>query len=234
MNLRERFDRPLPSWTKDIKSEVYARIISAPFAEACRQGNREVMKKLVVELWPFVEVFPGIVERGYRKLLNPSFFLKYGPVDMVQLLRRAMHVLKDIKQDEKEHRNLWLDTGSSLGLRYSTDFEKEPLPQVKLWLDSVTRSSNPSETFLSFVAIEMIAESVSRNFLASEKFTSVLGKEGSRWFTVHTIDHGDESHENLEFCLAFTFYEGEADKETASRPIQYVVSRFLDAANVCV
>lgn len=232
--LATKFERPLPHWAEEIKKEVYTRIAEAPFAKACREGNRESMRRLIIDLWPFVDVFPDVVKRGYWRLIKPSFIFRYGAGNMLRLFRKSMHVLTSIERDEKEHRDLWLDTGIALGLSYPKDFAKNPTPQTKRWLASITNNKGPFNVFLGYVAIEMIAESISKNLLASEVFSSILGREGSRWFEVHAVNHGDKSHEALEFHLAFALHETEPYKEEANKVVQHVVSRFLDSANACL
>ena len=233
MSLADKFSQPSPYWVKDIKNKVYTRITEAPFAIACREGNKKVMQGLVIDLWPFVDVFPELVKQGYRTLLKPSFIFRYGVRNLFQLVRKSMQLLASIGRDEKEHRQLWLDTGTALGLVYPKDFPKNPTPQTKLWLESVSNNTKPFNMLLSYVAIEMIAESISKNLLSSDAFASILGRDGIRWFDVHAVDHGDISHEALEFHLGFAFHENEPNKEEANRIIQHVVSKFLDSANAC-
>lgn len=233
-SLVERLNQPLPYWVEEIEKEVYLRIAEAPFAVACRKGNKEVMRRLVINLWPFVDVFPDVVKRSYWKLIKPSFIFQYGAGNMVQLLRKSIRVLTSIERDEKEHRNLWIDIGTALGLDYPNDFTKNPTPQTKRWLESITDNKGPFNIFLGYVAIEIIAESISKNLLASETFSSILGIEGKRWFDVHAVHHGEKSHEALEFHLAFALHKAEPRKEEADKVIQYVVSEFLEAADASV
>lgn len=234
ISLAEKFSKPSPYWVEEIKKEVYARIAEAPFAAECRKGNKEVMRRLIINLWPFVDVFPQLVERGYRKLLRPSFIFRYGIGNMLKLLYKSIQLLRSIGRDEKAHRILWLDTGTALGLSYPKDFKKNPTPETQRWLKSVTNNKRPFTMLLSYVAIEMIAESISKNLLAAEAFVSAAGREGARWFEVHAINHGDVSHEALEFHLAFTFHENEPREDEVSKVIQHVVSKFLDSANASV
>lgn len=234
VTLAAKFEQPLPRWVEEIEKEVYVRIAEAPFAAACRKGNKEVMRKLIINLWPFVDVFPDVVKRSYWKLIKPSFIFRYGAGNMLQLFRKSIQVLTSIEGDEKKHRNLWLDTGIALGLNYQKDFAKNPTPETRRWLKSITNNKGPFNIFLGYVAIEMIAESISKNLLASKTFSSILGREGRRWFEVHAVHHGDKSHEALEFHLAFALHKAEPRKEEANKVIQHVVSRALDAANACL
>ncbi|TSC80878.1 MAG: hypothetical protein G01um101429_3 [Parcubacteria group bacterium Gr01-1014_29] len=235
-NFKEKFQTPPPLWFKDIKQEAYKRITEAPFAQACRQGDKEVMKKLIVSLWPFVDIFPRLVRRGYIRLMSPAMYFRYGILTMLSLNYRSIVFLGSIEQDEKSHRALWLDSGLALELQYPASY-KPTTPQTQAWIDEVAKKTNPSEMFLAFVAIEFIAESVSKNFIVSEHFKKAFGnsKSGLGWFTVHTIDHEDVSHENLELHLACAFHSqsGTDMQNMAEHTIMGVIHKFLIAANAC-
>ncbi|TSC71655.1 MAG: hypothetical protein G01um101470_531 [Parcubacteria group bacterium Gr01-1014_70] len=233
----ERFKQPLPSWYKGIKEEAYKRITEAPFADACRKGDREVMKKLIINLWPFVDIFPQTVGRIYAYLFtNPVMYFRHGFLNMLSLSYDSVVFLKSIARDEKSHRLLWLDSGLAFGLQYPKDYGYSITPQTQVWKDEVMNRTELSEMFLGYVAIEIIAESISKNLVNSDPFKLVLGDRGIRWFAVHTIDHGDVSHENLELHLACAFHPQPEmlTRETAEHSIMSVVDKFLAAANACI
>ena len=87
--------------------------------------------------------------------------------------------------------------------------------------------------FLRFVGVEVVAESVSEDFLSSENFKSALGKEGLRWFEAHVIHEG-MSHEELAFKLAHALHREELTREESHAVIHHVVDLFIGAAEVCV
>lgn len=235
---KEKLHTPHPAWFKQIEEEANRRIVESQFAEACRKGEKEAMKRLMVNLWPFVEIFPRLVGRGYMRLLSPTLYMQYGVLHMLSLSYHSMMFLSNIERDEKSHRALWLGSGSGLGLKYPEDYEHSITQETQAWIDSVTLPVEPADIFLAFVAIEFIAESVSKNFLTSEQFKNAMGNShmGLGWFTVHTVDHGEKSHANLELhlSLAFRSESDETNEQKAKQVILGVVDKFLGAANACV
>lgn len=238
INFKEKFHTPSPPWFKEIEEEANRRIISAPFAEVSRMGKKETMDRLMLNLWPFVKIFPRLVRNGYIRLFNPGMYFQYGVGNMLSLSYHSMAFLSSIANDEKSHRELWLDSSAALGLTYPKDFERPITPETQAWIDEVVEKNNPADMFLAFVAIEFIAESISKDLLKSEQFKNVFGntKAGLGWFTVHTVDHGDISHANLELHLSLAFRPetDESAHESAKRVILGVVDKFLAAANACV
>ena len=233
VNFKEKFHTPPPIWFKSIKEEAYKRISEAPFTEVCKQADIEGMKILDQNLWPFIELFPRLVQRGYLKLLKPKLFFRHGFFNMISLVYQSVVFLFSIKSDEKIHSRLWVDAGVALGLQYPEDFKNPPTPQTRSWIEEVSNKSDPTEMFFAFTSIEIIAESASHYLLGFQKFKEILGEKGIGWFTVHTIDHGDISHENLELRLAFAFDDSsdESTQTKARRIILGIVDKFLAAAN---
>ena len=114
------------------------------------------------------------------------------------------------------------------------DFDQPLLPQTKAWIRAVDTDSDPFTTFIRFAAIEIIAESISIDILASKIFTSVLGERGCQWFRVHAEHESGMTHEELEIRLAFAFAEGTPTKESVNGIIQCIVDLFVVAGEVCV
>ena len=153
---------------------------------------------------------------------------------MLSLSYHSIVFLSGIESDEKSHSALWLGSGSALGLHHPEDYGYAVTPKTQAWIDEVAKKIDPADMFLAFVAIEFIAESVSKNFILSEQFKAAFGnsKTGLGWFTVHTVDHAEISHANLELHLSLAFRPESG--ESAHRIILGVVDKFLAAANACV
>src|SRR3989344_1191003 len=97
VNFKQKFNTPPPVWFKDIKEEAYKKITEAPFAEACRRGDKEIIKKLIVGLWPFVDVFPRLVGQKYMYLFtNPLLYFRHGPLNMLSLASSTVVFLRSI------------------------------------------------------------------------------------------------------------------------------------------
>jgi pyrroloquinoline quinone (PQQ) biosynthesis protein C len=215
------FSEPLPPWIGDIKSRARAKITSAAFAEKCRNGNKGVMRGLIIGLWPFIDEFPISMIRGMARL--PRNGLSTERELLNTFLHRGPQTILRIKRDEENHRKLWLQTGKALELQYPDNFRCPALPETQAWIDAINAEGDPSTLLFRFAAIEMIAEIVSVELLISAAFTSILDKDGCEWFRVHA-EHGDGmTHEELELRLAFALSNGISIKDYACAVIINIV-----------
>jgi pyrroloquinoline quinone (PQQ) biosynthesis protein C len=221
------FSEPVPGWISDVKAEATITITSARFAAYCRNGNQAVMRGLIIGLWPFIDEFPISMIRGAVRLP------RIGVVEKRELLRTFLHqgpqIIRGIRRDEENHRKLWLQTGKALGLRFPEDFKRPTLSETQAWIDAINAECDPSTLLLRFAAIEMIAEIVSIDLLASTTFTSILGKDGCEWFRVHADHAPGMTHEELELRLAFALGEGSSVKEHAASEIMHIVKHAVAA-----
>ena len=230
-SLTDRFKQPITAWVKEIKNEALQKISLSPFATACRAGDMGLTKELFLRFWPFVDAFPKIINRGCVNILKKELVKTFG-LEIIDLLRPGFQVLSSMRQDEEDHRQLWLKTAHVLGLT-PTDLRQPPTPEVRAVTSVIAEDVDPYMMFLRFVGVEMVAESVSKDFLSSEEFKSALGKEGLRWFEVH-VTHEGMSHEELAFRLARALHREELTREESHALIHHVVDLFIRAAEVCV
>ena len=222
----------IPPWLQDIKAEARAKITANRFADVCCQADAVAMRGLVIGLWPFISEFPRILIRAAARSAKHDSFTDRELANTV--LHRGPQLLLGIRRDEENHRKLWLETGAALGLQYPTDYERPVLPESRAWIDAVGMESDVSRLFLRFAAIEMIAEIVSKEFLASNRFRDTLGGRGCEWFRVHAEHSQGMTHEELELQLAFSFAEGNLSKEQVEAVIQDTVDRFIAAAEASI
>ena len=215
------FGQGLPSWISEIRHEARIKITGQTFASACRRGDRMAMRGLVIGLWPFIDEFPLSMIRGASKL--PKAVRPRKREILNTLLHRGSKILVGIKKDEENHRKLWLEVGSALGLRFPEDFGRQVLPETQAWIDAINEEGEPSVPLFRFAAVEMIAEIVSVDFLRSQAFTSVLGERGCEWFRVHAEHEPGLTHEELELRFAFAFSNEEITKEIAGSAIHRIV-----------
>jgi len=231
ISLQDTFDHPLPGWIDEIKAAARGKIVNAPFARACRQGDSAAMQGLVVGLWPFVDEFPRSIIRFATRLPKLSLFGDRALLNA--LLHRGPTILSGIQKDEENHRKLWLEAGQALGLSVPEDFRRPGLHETQTWLDAINAEADPSTILFRFAAVEIIAETVSVDFLRSEVFRNVLGEKGCAWFRVHAEHGPGMSHEELELRLAFAFLKGEPTKEFTNSVIQQIVDLSVAAENAC-
>jgi len=238
-SLIERYNEPLPPWIHDIKVALKRDIAESRFAALSRAGDIQVMRQLILRFWPFVDVFPKLIRKGYSRLLkselskqvkNPSY---QRVKDFVNILLLAHQTLSDIEKDEKSHRSLWLNTATSLGFAYD-DLEIEPLSEVRAIIVSVGESGDAFGMFLRFAEVEMVAEAVSKDFLASERFVSIVGARGIRWFKEHANHADGMTHEELALRLAFAFNDDRLDRNGVEMIVKNLTRLFIEAGEKCV
>jgi pyrroloquinoline quinone (PQQ) biosynthesis protein C len=229
-NLVDRFNEPLPRWVEDVDREACAKLSASAFARECRSGNVSVIRELIFRFWPFVDAFPKMINQGCLHLLKEDLFRSHG-LELIGLFRAGFELLLGIEKDEENHRSLWLKTADALGLSYG-ELERTPSAEVRAINDSVGEETDPSTMLLRFVAVEIVAESVSKDFLSSKNFVSALGEQGVHWFRVH-VAHNGITHEELALHLAFSLYDDELNKDRVNAVVQPVVDLFIMAANKC-
>lgn len=229
-NWAERFCLPVPSWISDIKREVEEKVAGCKIAEACLTGERKFIKEFLVCYWPFVDVFPKIISRGAVRLLARELVRELNTKNIFEFSSLGVEILSEIRRDESSHRELWLKTAESVGLTYR-DLNSSSYPEVTAISELVGEDSETYVMFLRFMAVEMVAEAVSKILLQSPSFKAVVGNEGRQWFDVHVTHENGMTHEELAFRLAMAFYAGEPAKDGINPIILEVVDLFVAAGN---
>lgn len=233
LTLQERFDRDLPLWILDIEKNVYVKVAEERLTDACRSGDLDAIRAFLICYWPFVEEFPKLIHRGCFRLARNVVKRRLGSLselaDVAALLSRAVVVLNDIEGDETSHRQLWLETAVSVGLDYK-ELKRPALPEVKAIGALIGDYRNPFRMFLCFVAVEMIAEAVSKAFLDSSDFLLAVPEKGRQWFEVHiTHEPGEMTHEEWALRLAFAFYFPETNEPYPTRSeVEYIIQETID------
>jgi len=229
-SLLERFSQPLPGWVDEINHEVFQRVSAGYYAKECRSGNINVVREIIYRFWPFIDAFPGMVNRGCLCLLKEDLFTNYG-VGLVGLLRTGFSFLMGMEKDEENHRSLWLKSAGALGLSRG-DLQQMPILEIETIIQSVGEDADPFTMLLRFVTVEIVAESVSKDFLSSREFVSALGAEGTHWFRAH-VGNAGMNHEELALRLVQSLHDKEMDKDGVSAVIQPMADLFITAGEKC-
>lgn len=233
-SLEEKFLMPLPKWLRNIEVESYHRICNAKFAKDCKGGDALALKKEFLGLWPFVDKFPEMVINGCWGVLKPRLLWQYGIRDLLNLHQHSRRALLSISTDEKTHRMLWLESCDVLGLKFPSDFYRDTLPAVQGWIDAVNQTKDPFKMFVGFVAVEIIAESISVNMLESQALKNTMSNRGIKWFQVHIAsDHAAMTHEQLAWRLAFALHSSIPTETECNAVVQNIISCFLSAGQAC-
>ncbi len=256
-SLTERFNKPLPEWLWGEKQKFFMLIWQSKLMQACKRGDLDAMKVLMIRYWPFVDDFPEIIRKHQLRIFIREF-LRH-PVDSLFLLDTVTKVLEEIRGDEWYHRSLWLDTSNALGLDEKDLYRKEkfygaPEPEVYKIMQKVGEPVSilgnggylSSTVLFRLAGVEIVAEGISVCLIREfEK----ISNSAARWFDVH-IHHKDGmmSHEELVYRVAFALddnlqksesgSEYERDEKEAERRkkvvgvIGEVVDLFIEAGEV--
>lgn len=236
-SLTERFNSPLPEWLFDIKQSAFLKIWHSKLMQDCKSGNRISMQTLMIRYWDFVDEFPGIIRKHQLHIWGREF-LRH-PVQTLFLLNNIIKTLGEIKGDEKDHRSLWLDTSSVLGLSERDLYLRPDFARFKV-RNIINKVGEPVSIFgdkilsstalLRLSAVEIVAEGIS--LYVGHVFKD-LDKKAERWFLVHAHHlEGVMSHEELVYRMAFALDKKVPEKERVNEIIQEVVDLFIEAGNV--
>lgn len=246
-SLINKFEQNLPEWTDEIKNESHKKIRSSQLILDCREFNRGAMKTLMIRFYPFVHIFPKIIELQKERILKREKWRH--PFSIRQLGGRCGEILSEIGRDEESHRKLWLNTSLALGLSeedlHVKQFYQNPKARFRVQkiIDIVGAKADSSTTLLRFAAIEIIAESISHELiiifsdLDAEVVKRVENGESefanlkpSQWFQVHVYHkEGVMSHEELVYRMVFAFDGKTPEKDRANKVIQEIVDLFIEA-----
>lgn len=208
----------------------------------CREEDalKIAKKTLMIRFWPFVDEFPEIIRRHQLRIFFREF-LRH-PLGSIFLADAMIKILSGIRSDEKDHRSLWLDTSSALGLS-ETDLYFGNASQNEDWYlvqdlikkvgENVSIFRNkilPSTSLLRLAAVEIVAESISHELIV---VFNDFGEKATAWFKAHIYHkEGVISHEELVYKLAFAFDGKDPDKEKVDTIISEVVDLFVEAGEV--
>ena len=235
--LIDRFHKPLPTWIPNIKKDVRRKVESSPIIQGCARGDVSHVRALITGYWPFVDAFPKIIFRTLystkKYLLKPHFILTFGPLMLRGIHTMNAKVTKEIQSDEAAHRDLWIQTAAALGLTIKDLRNQKAIPEILHLNETVGEGTDFFIRYLRFVAVEMVAEEISRVLLASAPFSELVGESGQEWFHVHILHdlHEGMSHEELALRLAWIFYfidhqSEEPQEKDVSRTIHEMVDLF--------
>jgi len=211
-SLKKSFYRDLPLWISTIREEVTRKVEASPLIQGCARGDKRYIKSLIVGYWWFVDQFPESIARARHRVLEKTvrkpkkIITKFGATALIDVLAIHTETTLGMQKDEKNHRALWLQTARAIGLE-KVDLEGvKPLHEVRKLHDLIYTETDFFKIFLQFVAVEMVAEELSKVLLASSHFKAIVKGDGLRWFQVH-VEHSDKgmSHEEMALRLAFVF-----------------------------
>ena len=177
------------------------------------------LRSLMIGFWPFVHAFPGIIES------------KYGATGGDH---RAAQALAGMEGDERSHRTKWVDTCRAIGID-EAQLVGEPQPLMQRLIYVVSEDTALHNTFLRFLGVEIIAESLSEALMKHGAFRVKLGEVGQEWFKAHLHRGGSAStaHERIAIHLAERHAGESWSKDLFTQETLGTVNLFIEAAAEC-
>jgi pyrroloquinoline quinone (PQQ) biosynthesis protein C len=175
-----------PDWTIAQRESLVLRVQRHPLIEALVAGNRKARIAYLVWGWAFVYAFPGIIDRRSAEFARNIA----RAIGSRKTLRELTQHVKNMRNEEGEHAELWRDMGRSIGIE---------MPDGKLAcaemqeLIELMQTAGPAEFFAGLWAVEVFANAVSALALSRGRT--------DRWFLVH-VEHESPGHEDIDLELA--------------------------------
>ncbi len=225
-----------PNWKKRIKAEAWQKTFASTLMHGCGTGDIVYIKALLGGFWYFVSEFPWIIRRAYSEVPHTA------NENVQRFLKRSAKILsgtlQGMEEDERAHRTLWIRSASCVGLLEDDLAQWEVLPETRKLTDAIGTEASFERKLLYFVAVEIVAEGISRCLIAAPRFSEVMGTQGMGWFNAHVVEEDDATtHEAVAYNLAFSL------KRVANEPlneagvnadVQRCVDWFIDGAIACV
>lgn len=231
--------RPSPGGLPDgsrtrIKNEAWEKIESSPLMGGCAKGNLDYLGALFAGHWDFVYRFPSIIAATFTTIPSEA------SLKIQKFLRRSggrlAGTLKEMERDEKNHRVLWENAASIVGLDYDALVRGKVLPEIDKISTSISEAEL-QEKLLAFVAVEIVAEGISRCLHEEVRLKEIMGTKGMAWFKVHVVHANDgTTHEDIAYNVVFQIYrakETPINEKEINRIIQKYVDLFIEGAEAC-
>lgn len=238
MNALRKRNQPEHSreWRMRHRDEAYRKALACPLMHACAEGGNHT-RALFGGFWHFVDQFPAIIRETYTTVPSAA-----ANDTIRRFLRRAAPALsgtlKGMENDERAHRALWIRSASRVGLSEDRLHKFGILPEIRSLTEAIRTEQHLGRRLLYFVAVEMVAEGVSRFLSQAPRFVEAMGEDGMQWFAVHLMppDHG-ATHEAVAYKIALSVKQAadeRIDETSINDDIQRCVDWFFAGGVACV
>lgn len=231
--LVEKFNQGVPSFFGGIRTEVGRKISQLALVQACARGEDGAIEALILDFWPFINVFPGHIEAANRHMVRGKYLTPDQKPHRRELWDLVSDLLPGIRQDEEAHRELWIKFAKANRIPMDELERVTPSREMLELIHLTSEKIHPTEKLLQFAAVEMVATALSQTLLASSSFCEKM-PDGLGWFRVHAEHHGDDTHETLVIKLALALHPGVTDSTKMNEIVQKTVDTFVHAADACL
>lgn len=223
-------------WRTRIKSKAWAKIYASPLMQGCRRGDIRYVRALLAGYWDFVDRFPRIIEGTFSTISVSGDALGRLKRFLNLAARTLAGTLESMKNDERQHRVLWLKSADKAGLGYGDLTNWHVLSEIND-ISNVIGTADVRTKLLYFAAVEIVAEGISKCLSESDQFKIMMESEGMRWFEVHLL-HPENvtTHEDLAYQTVERLFQAEGIEPTeqvVDETIQVGVDLFIRAAEAC-
>ncbi len=221
-------------WKSRIKQEAWGKVFASPLMKGCATGDIKYIVALLAGFWDFVDRFPAIIRGTFMNI--PA-----GSPKLQKFLRRAAGklsgTLTGMEEDERNHRTLWLKAAGMVDLNLEKLMGWKVLPEIDLISSSIERAEIRKK-LLYFVAVEIVAEGISKYLSQYAAFEKVMGQKGMGWFKAHLVHPTDgTTHEDIAYRAAYQMYQAAGEipsEEKINFVVQECVDLFSAADRACI
>ena len=194
-------------------------IMSSSLIRRCVSGDPAAARALHRGFWGFVYPFEDAIDTRIRtEFPMRQLVEKFGRTKVRGTLTSAVSHLRQMKQDEGEHREHWRDDAQNLGIELGNE---TVVPGIAA-LNAEIFASEHERAFYLLAGTEIIAEALARGLAEAPKFTRLFERKRWKWGDIHADDsHVGPSH--LEIDL--DFLRAISPKETAALQLENGVRR---------
>lgn len=195
-----------------LRAHARVQVYKSPLLTAAASGDREAARALLRGFWPFVSEFERAIDQKALALPVKPLMARYGRAEIRSYIRSANRAVRDMKEEEGSHAELWRSDSTRLAI---SDLGRTVAPGVHALIQGAY-TDDPSSFFCRLAATEYIAEELSRRLCAAESFTRLFANERFTWGEAHLQVHEGPSHLIIDEDLARAYHPSEDVSEIRS------------------
>lgn len=195
-----------------LRAHARVQVYKSPLLTAAASGDREAARALLIGFWPFVFEFERAIDQMALALPMKPLMARYGRAEIRSYIRSANRAVRDMKEEEGSHAELWRRDSSRLAI---SDLGWTVTPGVHALIQGAY-ADDPSSFFCRLAATEYIAEELSRRLCAAEPFTRLFTNERFTWGEAHLQVHEGPSHLMIDEDLARAYHPSDDPSEVRS------------------
>lgn len=203
-----------------LRAHARSQVENSPLIRACAEGDPVAARALMFGFWPFVSEFEKAIDERARALPIKLLRERYGKEKVRDFFHQAAAAIKDMRDEEGSHAQLWKADARRLGIH---NLGWHLTSGVRTLIDE-TYESSPTHLFDRLAGTEYIAEELSRKLVASPRFTAQFSNGRWTWGDAHLMTHDDPSHLEIDEDLAQACHQSD-DRDEIRRDMEASIRR---------